>query len=324
MQAREITVKAYARENYSPCAYIWSHDTSHWDHGSNGSKFIRERMGDLLFRPAESDNDYEDTKKTAADICGLEDTKFIIPKSGTHFVEVVSLKDKVSVDKVKPLREVCKNGDHYLAQFYPTVERGQGSNHMETGAFSSFVHKVFLLATSISEPLETMSYMYEVVDARRTNATHFYVIKGNSCVKVDNLTDPMTLFSQRESIFTLHQECQGGDFYLANRAGFYIIRSKDNTYLHVRDMSEKGYHPSFASRQKLHESFANGLCYFATEDYFYVLKENAVFGLVYHRTKDLRISDDDVLTVSPSIVKFMKNSPLDEGTVLECSYITLV
>ena len=80
-------------------------------------------------------------------------------------------------------------------------------------------------------------------------------------------------------------------------------------------MSEKGYNSSCASRHKLHTSFANGLCYFATEEYFYILKEDETFGLVYHRTKDLRSSDDDALTVSPSIVKFIQNSPLDEGTV---------
>ena len=271
-------------------------------------------MGDLLFRPAGSDRDYEDTKssglvneskKTGADICGLENNKFIIPKSGTHFMEVVSLKDKVSVDKVKPLREVCKNGDHYLAQYTPEVERGDASRNI-----------------CVAQLLKDLERALEQVDALRKNAMHFYVIKGNSCVKVDDLTDPDNLENRRESIFTLHQECQGGDFYLANRAGFYIIRSNDNTYLHVHDMSEEGYNPSCASRHKLHESFANGLYYFATEGYFYVLKENAVFGLVYHRTKDLRISYDDILTVSPSIVKFMQNSSLDEGTVfnLECSY----
>ena len=125
----------------------------------------------------------------------------------------------------------------------------------------------------------------------------------------DHLVSSLT-----ENIFILYQECQGGDFYLANRAGVYIIRSKDNTYLHVRDMSKKGYDPSCADRHQLHKSFTNGLYYFATEDYFYVLKEDATFGLVYHRTKDLRIIDDDVLIVSPSIVKFMQNLPLDEGT----------
>ena len=263
----------------------------------------KRRMGGLFarFRRAESNDDCGDTKssdikpkKTAADICGLEYTKFIIQKSGTHFTEVVSLKDEVSVDKVKPLREVCKNGDHYLAQYDIVLERGGPSGSL---SFCS---------------------------SHAPERTHFYIIKGNSCVEVDDLTSPevMDMFSQRENIFTLHRQCQGGDFYLANRAGFYIIRSEDNTYLHVRDMSK--YRPSFASRHKLHESFANGLYYFATEDYFYVLKENAVFGLVYHRTKDLRISDDDVLTVSPSIVKFMKNSLLDEGTVLECSYNIII
>ena len=239
-------------------------------------------------RRAESDND-----KAVADICGLRNTKFII-QSGTHFTEVVSLKDEVSVNKVKSLRSMCRNGDHYLAQYYEVRYGGP----------------------SFRPP---------------TVETDFYVIKGESCVKVNDLTEPLykpafILYdlesvsrrrtpTWRESIFTLHRQCRGGDFYLANRAGFYIIRSKDNTYLHVQDMSKEGYNPSCASHHKLHTSFANGLCYFATEEYFYILKEDETFGLVYHRTKDLRSSDDDVLTVSPSIVKFMQNSSLDEGTV---------
>ena len=243
-------------------------------------------------RRAESDND---KSKAVADICGLMNTKFII-QSGTHFTEVVSLKDEVSVNKVKSLRGVCRNGDHYLAQYEVRTSEHRGP-----------------------------SFEAPIVEK------NFYVIKGKSCVQVNDLTEPLykpaiTLYdfemvsrrrtpTWRESIFTLHRQCRGGDFYLANRAGFYIIRSKDNTYLHVHDMSEEGYNPSCASRHKLHTSFANGLCYFATEEYFYVLKEDATFGLVYHRTKDLRSSDDDVPTVSPSIVKFMQNSPLDEGTV---------
>ena len=231
------------------------------------------------------------SKKAATDICGLEATKFII-QSGTHFTEVDSLKDEVLVHNVKPLQDVCKNGDHYLARYYVRIVLGRCSDGKDP--------------------------------TLRIPETNFYIIKGNSCVEVDCLTvKPRdSASSPKESIFTLHQQCRGGNFYLANRAGFYIIRNKDNTYLHVRDMSKEGYDPSCASRHKLHKSFANGLYYFATEDYFYVLKENGTFGLVYHRTKDLRSSDDDVLTVSPSIVKFIQNSLQDEGT-MECSYISL-
>lgn len=248
---------------------------------------------------AESDHDSEDTKssgldklkKAAADICGLVDTKFII-QSGTHFTEVDSLKNEVSIHEVKRLRDVCKNGDHYLAKYDVRRERGVASERLDVE-----------------------------VQAEPAWAKNFYVIKGNSCVKVDDLSDPVS--NTREHIFTLHQECQGGDFYLANGAGFYIIRRKDNTYLHVRDMSEEGYNPHCADHHQLHKAFTDGLYYFATENYFYVLKEDTKFGLVYHRTKDLRSDDEDMLTVSPSIVKFMQNSPQDDpkqGTALARMY----
>ena len=75
-------------------------------------------------------------------------------------------------------------------------------------------------------------------------------------------------------------------------------------------MSEDGYQDDAATRYNLHEAFADGLHYFATDYYFYALKEHAKHGLVYHRTKDLRSNDDnDVCAVSPSIASLVGLSP---------------
>ena len=204
----------------------------------------------------------------SSDICGLQQTKIII-HSGTHYTEVRSLTNQVSICDKKRLREVCRHGDHYLAQDY--VE-------------------------DISE-----SPIAE-------EANNFYIIKGNSCIEVKNLSCNRysTHRDRPMRIFDLHPECQGGSHYFANEAGFYIIHSQDNTYLHVRDMSAHGYRPYTASRHKLHESFTNGLHYFATHNYFYVVKEHTEFGLVYHRTEDLRTNvNTKMLTVSPSIVSII-------------------
>ena len=222
-------------------------------------------------------------KKASAngsDICGLESTKFII-QSGTHYIEVRGLKDEVSVSGVQPLPEVLKNGDHYLARYQRVIESYK-----------------FMGFGSSSVPVWKEIYK-------------FYVIKGRSCIEVDHLSHYDS--TGCECIFELHPECRQGDFYFANRAGFYIIHCKDNTFLHVQDMSKRGYRRSTASRHQLHKSFRNGLYYFATDDFFYVLKESAKFGMVYHRMRDLRSNEDeDVLTVSPFIVKFIQNSPLDQ------------
>ena len=216
-----------------------------------------------------------------SDICGTDTVKYII-QSGTHYVVVSTLQDQVSITDVKPLPEICKNGDHYLAKVDVCVQGGP-----------SFTIK---------------------------RKSVFYIIKGKSCIKVEGLLGrPLALYPgpwyeashslNTMNIFELHPKCRGGDSYFTNRAGFYIIYEKDNAYLHVQDMSMNGYQPLTASRHPLHESFRNGLYYFATEDHFYVLKESTEFGLVYHRMVDLRSNEsEDVLPVSPSIVKFLGES----------------
>ena len=203
-----------------------------------------------------------------SDICGTETVKYII-QSGTHYVAVSTLQDQVSIIDVKPLPEIYKNGDHYLARL-----------------------EVYVQGPSYSIKRESV----------------FYIVKGKSCIEVKDLSAYFHSLNTM-NIFELHPNCRGGDSYLANRAGFYIIYGKDNAYLHVRDMSMNGYQRHTASRHRLHKSFRNGLYYFATEDHFYVLKESTEFGLVYHRTVDLRSNkSEDVLPVSPSIVKFLGES----------------
>ena len=184
------------------------------------------------------------------DVCGLKNTKLFI-HSGTHYIEVGSLRHKVLQSaNVKSLREICKNGEHYMAK-----------------------HDVRLLGDK--------GYSHQSVDVKS-----FYVIKGNSCIEVNDLSHGNAAV---ERVFDLHPECQGGCHYFANKAGFYIVRNRDNTFLRVQDMSDCGYDPDTADRYKLHKSFTKGRYYFATEDYFYVLKRHEEVGcLVYYRTKDLR------------------------------------
>ena len=108
---------------------------------------------------------------------------------------------------------------------------------------------------------------------------------------------------ETKHVFESHPECQGGSFYLAE---WVFTSSAGKTYLQVSDMNKKGYQSSTASHHKLHESFFDGLYYFATDNFFYVVKEHTEFGLVYHRTKDLRSKEEkDVITVSLSVAKFL-------------------
>ena len=222
------------------------------------------------------------------DICGSKSKKFIIQ----NYVEVDSLKDEISTSKDrKLLRDTCQYGDHYLAQYSVEATVGAGSCSR--------------LLTCLSEE-------------------EFYIIKGDSCIVAESLSRN-TVFKER--IFGLHPECQGGSHYFANRAGFYIIRSQDSTYLHVKDMSEHGYQSETASHCKLHETFTDGEYYFATDYYFYVVKDQKDVGLVYHRTKDLRNGTDaEMLMVSPSITASIKRNcskidqPQNRGTYVATLY----
>lgn len=201
------------------------------------------------------------------DICGLKNSKFII-QAGAYYVELKNLTH--NLPKAQPLRNCCKYGDHYLAQYI-----------------------IYYPRNSVSPP-----------PSSRKKKT-FYVIKGSSCIVVESLG----VEKGDVSVFNLHPACQGGSHYLADRAGFYIIRSEDNTYLHVRDMSKDGYKQSTASHHKLHDTYANGLHYFATDYYFYIVKRDAEFGLIYHRTKDLGSNDGEPwFHVSDSVVKFLQQT----------------
>lgn len=215
------------------------------------------------------------------DICGLENEKFILVQSGTHwhYIEVASLKHPVSINNMVPLREEYANGDHYLAQF---------SLHSSGGSH------------------------------RAKKVKNFYIINGNSFMEVpwERFCNKKLRRQTSARIFDLHPECQGGSFYCANRAGFYIIHTEDNSYLQVCKMSKEDYQPTAASRHKLHETFTNGLYYFATDNYFYVLKENTdIQRLVYYRTKDLQSTAEvERLTVSPSITSLLRCSSLNQHT----------
>lgn len=232
------------------------------------------------------------------DICGFKShSKFII-QAGTHYVEVQSLQGKLPVHGMKPLREVCKYGDHYLAQNYEYC-------NWKSPRYDE-------------QPVE----MYQ---------WNFFIIKGASCVEVKKLScsgyqkykEP----TDKPKIYDLHPECQGGSIYLASYHSIFIICNQDNTYLEVRDMSKEGYQPETASRHKLHETFTNGLCYFATNNYFYVVKMHTEFGLIYHRTEDLRSdAGAEMLRVSPSIASLFVHHSIscDQQTskgIIYTSYI---
>ena len=173
------------------------------------------------------------------------------------------------VSFLMPLGRACTDGDHYVGEIVFVNPYTQ----IEFGGEST-------------------------VNVRK----EFHIIKGQSCITVQDLGH------NTSGIYELHPQCQNGNFYFVHKNEFYIIRSRDNTYMQVANMSNEGYRSSTTSQHKLHESFKNGLYYFATDNYFYVMKEHAKFGLVYNRSRDMRTDEEGkMLTVSSSIASIIRD-----------------
>ena len=203
--------------------------------------------------------------------------KYLIQTSHGRFAKVRNLRADLSECDFLPIHESCRDGDHYIAHVY--VE-------------------------------ETDSQPLGDVDADYEPPSWFYIIKEESCTQVNDLE------SGSDGVmytYDLHTKYQGGSVYLANRSGFYIIRSEDNTYLQTRDLTMCD-EMSLTTPQKLHDDFKDGLYYFATDDFFYVVKRHRRHGLVYHRSKSLSQAGDKAkVPVSKSVIAFLQNQGMHLG-----------
>ena len=74
--------------------------------------------------------------------------------------------------------------------------------------------------------------------APNPDENHFYIIRGDDCHVVTDLSTgaaPTTLSPPK---FKLHEQCRRGDFYLAmNSNNFYVIKSPKNKYLHLNSLT---------------------------------------------------------------------------------------
>ena len=130
---------------------------------------------------------------------------------------------------------------------------------------------------------------YMATPAPNPDKNHFYIIRGDDCHVVTDLNTgaaPTTLSPPK---FKLHEQCRGGDFYLAKKSNnFYVIKSPGNKYLHLNSLTH--------SILPISESNLSVDCrecqyYWATENHFYFLKCNPS-SLECHRSKELNINSD--------------------------------
>ena len=130
---------------------------------------------------------------------------------------------------------------------------------------------------------------YMATPAPNPDKNHFYIIRGDDCHVVTDLSTgaaPTTLSPPK---FKLHEQCRGGDFYLAKKSNnFYVIKSPGNKYLHLNSLTH--------SILPISESNLSVDCrecqyYWATEKHFYFLKCNPS-SLECHQSKELNINSD--------------------------------
>ena len=139
----------------------------------------------------------------------------------------------------------------------------------------------------------------------------FYIVQGKEFSRVKDLTNNCSA-----SYFKLHPKCQGGKFYLAcnildvptnyHHNYFYIIFD-DNTCLRVPSMCETDFISEKSMQFELHQECRNGLYYFGTNGYFYIVKQvHSHWGLRYHRTTDLKTDVNcETVEIHGSVVDFL-------------------
>ncbi len=154
--------------------------------------------------------------------------------------------------------------------------------------------------------------------------TYFLFIRGNFFVTV---TDLSTGANREEG--TLHETCQGGDFYLAtskyhkftSSPVFIVIFAKSGTFRAVSDLSsgKPSEYLQYDGREEynLHPGCQNGLYYWSTKSYwsgdvwYYIVKGVDQSGrLEFHYTKDLSTDEEGATECfEPTVVPLLSGTP---------------
>ena len=125
-----------------------------------------------------------------------------------------------------------------------------------------------------------------------TTEGYMYIICGNECRRLDHGPEALMNDSNPE-VFTINPDCLGGSFYLAQREGLFYIVYAHGVYLEVNDLRYSKYNSKYTKKRRLADECRGGLYYFATEGFFYVLKQvHPKWGLQYHRTRDLSTNSE--------------------------------
>ena len=267
------------------------------------------------------------------DVCGFNTKKVIIRSDLGVYIETDTLRrplpetlgNRVGI-RIRPLHRKCMNGDHYVAidsipMDYWSALRCQGV----LGVLKRLFRAIIVIILRLCWGLYTMPIyvaqgnayspptLFRRIIPPQVLTPQFYIIRGKEFSQVTDLTS-----NSNVSYRKLHPDCQGGKFYLAStmldvqgtqliyRNCFYIIFD-DNTCLRVPSMCEADYVGEKSMRFELHEECRNGLYYFGSRGYFFIMKQlHCHWGLQYHRTTDLKYDDDgETIEIRMSVSNFL-------------------
>lgn len=215
------------------------------------------------------------------DICALGDkTKYLIFQD-KRFVELSSLKDELPATENRhawgTLNDQCQGGLHYIAGIWTK------SGTKDDGISERISERLNDIDVEIST---SSKFVYSINEEIK-----FYIIKDNFRITIVSDLKNASGISE----VSLYKDYQLGDFYFSNGSSFYIIFKERNEFLQTSDITKA---PDVdLVPQKLHEKLRNGLYYFATNNFIYVVTyaNNGTNGhLVYHRTALLTDPGEEV------------------------------
>jgi hypothetical protein len=253
------------------------------------SQTLTPREGESLVKCYTSNCLRETMSKPAAciDICAVDDeTKYLVLQ-GDQFIKIRSLKDKLPEKLLDSegsyswpkLSECCRDGDHYVAH-----TRGKSLTNSGT----------------ISGPDKFSSRQRRHKFCIIFRDRDYNIIKVRHSLGIDIEPEQRHL-----RMDMLNGNYRGGDFYFAKGSEFYVIFKKSNTFLRTSTLSKE---PAVEKRhQKLHKELRNGLYYFGTTEFIYVVIAINNTDLVYRRIRDLQSIEGSAIPIHESVAEVLRN-----------------
>jgi len=127
---------------------------------------------------------------------------------------------------------------------------------------------------------------------------HFYIIKGDHFIRVSDLSCPLNIPIEIQS---LSKHCRNGANYLYYNEHFYIIKKGTGEYTRVSDLTGEEQEVG-----KILDDYRDGAYFFGAWEYIYIISQVSEWGVIFTITKSLRSSHSaQAYFVYPGVVNFL-------------------